>query len=399
MIIEALAAKSRGMKINRSEDVISSLSSGLTNTIKAGMKFSVAIISYSWLVEHISIYKLEPIWLAVIIAFIVEDFAGYWMHRLNHRVNVLWNRHVIHHSSEEFNLACALRQSISTTLTFSAIFMIPAALLGIPPIIFAILGPIHLYMQFWYHTQLIDKMGVLEYILVTPSHHRVHHAINPEYIDRNYSQILIIWDKMFGTFQPELKEVQPVYGTLKPVQTWNPIIINYKHMWQLAKDCWRTRSFFDKVRVWFMPTGWRPEDVKKKYPVELILNPEDQIKYTRDSSRLLLGWSWAQLIITNIFLFHMLIMIPSQSTLMSYLYALFIMVNIFSYTSALDHSRYMILIEIVKIGLAGYLISTNGVSWFGFDGFILQLVMAYLALSLFLTYYFYRTEPIATIQT
>ena len=254
-------------------------------------------------------------------------------------------------------------------------------------------------MQFWYHTQLIDKMGILEYILVTPSHHRVHHAINPEYIDKNYSQILIIWDKIFGTFQPELKQVKPVYGTLKPVQTWNPIIINYKHMWQLVKDCWRTRSFIDKVRVWFMPTGLRPEDVKEKYPVELILNPDDQVKYTRDSSRLLLGWSWAQLIITNIFLFHMLIMIPSQSALMSYLYALFVMVNIFSYTSVLDHSRYMILAEIVKIGLAAYLILTNGVSWFGFDGLILQLVMAYLALSLFLTYYFYRTEPIAAIQT
>ena len=399
MTIEAIAAKSRGIKINRSEDVISSLSSGLTNTIKAGMKFSVAIISYSWLVEHITIYKLEPIWLAVIIAFIVEDFAGYWIHRMNHRVNVLWNRHVIHHSSEEFNLACALRQSISTTLTFSAIFMIPAALLGIPPIIFAILSPIHLYMQFWYHTQLIDKMGVLEYILVTPSHHRVHHAINPEYLDKNYSQILIIWDKLFGTFQPEREDVKPVYGTLKPMRTWNPIIINYKHMWQLAKDCWRTRSFIDKARVWFMPTGWRPEDVKEKYPVELILNPEDQIKYTRKSSRFLLGWSWAQLVITNIVLFHMLIIIPSQSAVMSYLYALFIMVHVFSYTSALDHSRYMILPEIVKIGLAGYLISASGMSWFGVGGFALQLLLIYLALSFLLTCYFYRTEPIAAIQT
>ena len=226
--LEAWVAKVKRIKINRSQDMISSLSSGVSNTIRDGIKFSFVIISYSWLVEHITIYQLSPIWLAVIIAFVVEDFAGYWMHRLNHRVNIFWNRHIIHHSSEDFNLSCALRQSISNTIKFSAIFMIPAALLGVPPSIFAVLGPLHLFMQFWYHTQLIGKLGLLEYILVTPSHHRVHHAINPEYIDKNYSQILIIWDKLFGTFQPEIDSVKPVYGTLKPMKTWNPVIINFK---------------------------------------------------------------------------------------------------------------------------------------------------------------------------
>ena len=397
MIIEAFVARSRGLKINRSEDVISSLSSGVTNTIKSGIKFSIAIISYSWLVNHITIYKLEPIWLAVLIAFIVEDFAGYWIHRLNHKINILWNRHVIHHSSEEFNLACALRQSMSTIFTFSAIFMIPAALLGIPPIIFAILSPIHLYMQFWYHTQLINKMGILEYILVTPSHHRVHHAINPEYIDKNYSQIFILWDKFFGTFQPELKNVKPVYGTLKPAGTWNPIIINYKHMWQIAKDCWRTRILIDKVRVWFMPTGWRPDDVKEKYPVEIIENPKDQVKYTKKSSKFLLSWSWIQLGITDIFLLHMLIIIPLQDSIVSYLYAAFLMIHIFSYTSALDHSRYMVISEIAKIGFGVYLILNHGLSWFGATGFALNLVMGYLALSFLLTCYFYKTESIPSI--
>ena len=229
ILFEALIARRKGMKINRSADMISSLSSGATNTLRDGVKFSFAIISYSWLVEHMTVYKLEPVWLAVVIAFIVEDFSGYWMHRLNHRVNILWNRHIIHHSSEEFNLSCALRQSISNTLRFAAIFMIPAALLGVPASIFAILGPLHLFMQFWYHTQLIGKLGLLEYVLVTPSHHRVHHAINPEYIDKNYSQIFIFWDKLFGTFQPELINRKPIYGTLIPAQTWNPIIINFTH--------------------------------------------------------------------------------------------------------------------------------------------------------------------------
>ena len=166
ILVEAIAAKRKGVEIIHSADVISSWSSGITNTIRDGVKFSFAIISYSWLVDHMTIYKLEPVWLAVVIAFVVEDFSGYWMHRLNHRVNIFWNRHIIHHSSEEFNLSCALRQSISNTIRFAAIFMIPAALLGIPTKIFAILGPLHLFMQFWYHTQLIGKLGLLEYILV-----------------------------------------------------------------------------------------------------------------------------------------------------------------------------------------------------------------------------------------
>ena len=138
-------------------------------------------------------------------------------------MNIFWNRHVIHHSSEEFNLSCALRQSISETIHFSALLMIPAAILGIPSHIFSILAPIHLFMQFWYHTRIIGSLGFLEKFIVTPSHHRVHHAINSEYLDKNYGQILIIWDKMFGSFQKELKDVEPIYGILRPAKTWNPI--------------------------------------------------------------------------------------------------------------------------------------------------------------------------------
>ena len=136
IIVEWVASKKIGIEINRPADVISSLSSGMSNITKDSLRLSVVLISYSWLVEHITVYKLEPIWLAVVLAFFVQDFTGYWMHRLNHRVNIFWNRHVIHHSSEEFNLSCALRQSISETIHFSALLMIPAALFGVPAFIF-----------------------------------------------------------------------------------------------------------------------------------------------------------------------------------------------------------------------------------------------------------------------
>ena len=388
ILVEAIAAKRKGVEINHSADVISSLSSGITNTIRDGVKFSFAIISYSWLVDHMTVYKLEPVWLAVVIAFVVEDFSGYWMHRLNHRVNIFWNRHIIHHSSEEFNLSCALRQSISNTLRFAAIFMIPAALLGIPTKIFAILGPLHLFMQFWYHTQLIGKLGLLEYILVTPSHHRVHHAINPEYIDRNYSQILIFWDKLFGTFQPELDDVKPVYGTLKPAQTWNPVIINFKVLWQLIKDAWHTERILDKLRIWFMPTGWRPADVKEKYPLQEVTNPEKQIKYKTENSVLLVANSWVQLNITIILMFHMFTIIPRFSATMNYLYAIMLIVNVFSFTSTLDHRTYALVAESVKLSLGFSLLYFQNYSWFGLSGFYVYGLIFYFIISFLLTYYF-----------
>ena len=396
IIFEAIAGRLKGVEINRSADVISSLSSGVTNTIRDGAKFSIAIISYSWLVDHMTVYKLEPVWLAVVFAFVVQDFSGYWMHRLNHRVNIFWNRHIIHHSSEDFNLSCALRQSISNTLQFAAIFMIPAALLGIPASIFAILAPLHLFMQFWYHTQLIGKMGILEYIIVTPSHHRVHHAINPEYIDKNYSQILIIWDKLFGTFQPELDDVKPVYGTLKQMKTWNPVIINFKHMWHLLNDAWKTKRAFDKLRIWFMPTGWRPEDVKEKYPLQSITDPKKQKKYNTKNSPFLITWSWIQLAITNILMFHFFLIIPDFSVTMNYLYAGILIVNIFSFTSTLDQRSYAVVAEFVKSFLGFSLLYIQNYNWFGLTGVYVYGLILYFITSFLLTIYFRNERKISS---
>ena len=389
ILLEEFFAKKKGLTVNTHEDMISSLSSGMTNTIKDTLKVGIAIISYAWLVDKITIFKIEPLWLAVLIAFIVQDFSGYWMHRLQHRVNLFWNRHIIHHSSEEFNLSCALRQSISIIFKFSAVLMIPAALLGIPAKIFVVLAPIHLFMQFWYHTRLIDKMGILEHIIVTPSHHRVHHAINPEYLDKNYSQIFIIWDKMFGTFQPELKEVPPVYGTLRPVSTWNPVIINFKHIWQLIKDAWNTEKFIDKFKIWFMPTGWRPKDIKIKFPLEEVGNPYSQVKYKTNNSQILINWSWAQHVIAGIFMFHFFTLISSQNMLSNYFYAFFLIIHIFSFTATMDYSKYALLAECLKVAIGFSFIYFHNIRWFDLGGIFVIGVSIYLIISFILTFNFY----------
>ena len=374
VFVEYLAAKIMGIKINRASDMLSSLSSGLTNTSKDAIKFGVVLIGYSSLVENMTIYKVENLWIAIPIAFLVQDFSGYWLHRMNHRVNIFWNRHVIHHSSEEFNLSCGLRQSISVIFKFSAVLFIPAAIMGIDPMIFAVLGPIHLFMQFWYHTRLIGEMGVLEYIIVTPSHHRVHHAINPEYIDRNYGQILIIWDRMFGTFQKELSDVKPVYGVLRPVKTWNPILINFKHTYQLCKDAWRTKSYYDKLRIWFMPTGWRPNDMIEKFPIDYINNPDEQVKFDTNHSNLFLAWSWFQFSIALGLMLHMFSVIHNFQGELGYLYVAIIFVHIFSFTSLLDGKWYSIFAEFIKTVIVIFVLNIQDNTWYDLNQNITYLI-------------------------
>ena len=217
-------------------DTVSSLTSGITNLLYDLLGLGIIIVSYSFLYEYLMIFKIEETILLYLIAFVCIDFASYCHHFLKHSINIFWNQHVIHHSSEEFNLACALRQSITNNLGIGIFFLIPAALFGVPPKVIYILTPLHLFGQFWYHTRHIGKLGFLEYIIVTPSQHRVHHAINPQYIDKNLGAIFCVWDRIFGTFQEELDEVPCVFGTLKPVRTWNPVLINFQHLWGLMKD-------------------------------------------------------------------------------------------------------------------------------------------------------------------
>ena len=390
--LESFVAYRRGMQVNHAADMISSLSSGLTNSTRDGIQFGVVLISYTWLVNHITIYKVENLWLAVIIAFVAEDFAGYWFHRMNHRINFFWNRHVIHHSSEEYNLSCALRQSISDNIKIFSILLIPAAVMGIPPALFAIISPVHLFLQFWYHTRLIDKMGILENILVTPSHHRVHHAINPEYLDKNYSQIFIIWDKLFGTFQPEEKSNPPVYGILRPAKTWNPVLINFKHLWQLTKDAYRANSYWDKIRIWFMPTGWRPLDVAENFPVITIENPSLLNKYTTENSKFLLGWSYLQLFITSALMFLIFFKMPLLSKSMILLLGGLLAIHVMAYTLLLDGKKVAIVLEGLKFVFGMVLFITLNERIGFVSNFSLNLILSYLFTSLGMTVYFFWTE-------
>ncbi|MEM8567161.1 MAG: sterol desaturase family protein [Bacteroidota bacterium] len=363
LLIEAFVAWRMKKKVIRGIDTLSSLSSGVTNVIKDVLGLTLIIVSYEWFVLNIAVFSLNPTWYVYILAFIGLDFAGYWNHRLSHEVNYFWNVHIIHHSSEEFNLACALRQSISGIFSTIPFFLIPTALLGVPPQVIAIIAPLHLFAQYWYHTRLIGKMGLLEKILVTPSHHRVHHAINDEYLDKNLSQIFIIWDKLFGTFQEELDEVPPVYGVKRPVRTWNPIIINFIHLWQLVKDAWHARTYWDKIRIWFMPTGWRPQDVQNKYPVDSIQNVYKYQKYYPSLSTGLQGWCWIQLVMIFGLMMYMFANLATIGSPEIFIYGGFLIFAVFSNSMMMDKHPMAIYFEVVKTVIAIGIIIFTG-DWF-----------------------------------
>ena len=332
-------------------DTISSLSSGFTNLMVDILGLGIIIFSYPFFYERLKVIELEESILLYFIAFVCVDFASYCHHRLKHSINIFWNMHVIHHSSEEFNLACALRQSITNNLGIGILFLVPAALLGVPPKMISVLGPLHLFGQFWYHTRHIGKLGWLEYILVTPSQHRVHHAINKEYIDKNLAAIFCIWDRAFGTFQEELDDVPCVYGTLKPVRTWNPILINFQHLWFLTQDAWYTSSIKDKLKIWFMPTGWRPKDVVKKIPRSKIENVFHQEKYKFEYTfihKVFVGFHFLTL---NIVLFIFLSSFADLSFSDKTGYFLLIFSTIFSFSSVMDGYKWSINFEFLRIFL------------------------------------------------
>jgi len=354
-----------GKKVIRGLDSVSSFSSGITNVVKDVLGLSVSILAYSWLVEKVAITHIEATWAVYLIAFVAVDFQGYWVHRWSHEINFLWNRHIIHHSSEEFNLSCALRQSISTIVNYFTILLLPAALLGVPPMVIAVIGPIHLFLQYWYHTQLIGKMGILEYLIVTPSQHRVHHAINPEYMDKNYGQVFNIWDRMFGSFQEELPDVPPVYGITRPARTWNPIKINFMHSWLLLKDAWRTKNWWDKIRIWFMPTGWRPADVVEQYPVFKIQDPYHFEKYDTKSSWVFVAWAWVQMFFNYFLLVYFFAFLGKIGSPGIFWYGAFIFASVFAYTELMDRNRYAMFFEIAKSALGLWAIYSMGGDWFG----------------------------------
>lgn len=286
--LELLADSWRGLSTYRLSDALNSLSAGVLSTTSGLLSKGLALVTYLFAWQHLALFDLSvhSLWVWVF-AFVFYDFCYYWNHRLGHERSILWAAHSVHHQSEEYNLSTALRQT-STGFLFGWIFYLPMAVCGVPPVVFLTVASLNLLYQFWVHTRHIPKLGWFEWIFISPSNHRVHHAQNPVYMDRNYGGVFIVWDRLFGTFQEELDEEPVVFGVTVPLASWNPLWANlqvYSALWQDAR---RASSWWDKLRIWFMRTGWRPADVAARYPQE----KPDLARFRKFDVALPRSWQW-----------------------------------------------------------------------------------------------------------
>ena len=267
IVVELLADRWRGERNYRVADAINSLSTGVLSTTTGLLTKGVGLVTYAFALKHLALTELpaHSVWTWVF-AFVFYDFCYYWLHRMGHERNILWAAHSVHHQSEDYNLSTALRQT-STGFLLSWIFYLPLAVVGVPLVVFISVASLNLLYQFWVHTRHVPKLGWYEWFFVTPSNHRAHHAQNALYMDRNYGGVFIVWDRLFGTFQEEDDNEPVIFGVTTPLASWNPLWANLQFYAQLWSDARRTERWRDKLRIWFMRTGWRPADVKANYPL------------------------------------------------------------------------------------------------------------------------------------
>ena len=277
IIIEYFYGLYVGKNTYRLNDTVTSIAIGMISRFPVMLNLGVQSVIFVYISSYLNLELLSVknpfTW---IIAFLLYDLSYYWMHRMHHEIKILWATHSVHHHGEDFNLSTALRQT-STGWLWKWIFYMPMIMLGVPGEVFVTVAGVNLVYQFWVHTKHIGHLGVLEKIFITPMNHGIHHAKNKEYIDANYGGVFIIWDRMFGTYIPERSDIKPVYGTATPLSSWNPIWANFQVFSIMVKDTIKTKSWKDKVKVWFAKTYWRPADcIEDKDPKDFnrIFNPE-----------------------------------------------------------------------------------------------------------------------------
>jgi alkylglycerol monooxygenase len=378
--LELLVARARKRPLYRLSDSISDLSCGILSQLAGIFLVLLTVVTYRWVEQHLAIQRFLPVpaWspspLAWVGVFLLDDLAYYWMHRASHGIAVLWAGHVVHHSSEEFNLTVALRQSSLHGL-FTWVFYLPIAGLGVPVAMWLVCHAINLIYQFWIHTRAINRLGPLEWILNTPSHHRVHHGVNPEYQDRNFAGTFIVWDRLFGTFEPERAE--PVYGITKPLGTWNPVRANLHVFQDIARHFRLATTWADRWRAVFAHPGWRPAALGPPV-VPRPVSPELYHKYEPAVGRELKAYALVQfavVLIGSLALLRSAAGLPVAETLAGLFYITLSLANIGGLLEARSWAGVSEVVRLVVLGGAtvALLGSGQGPAWLlaGAAGFAL----------------------------
>ena len=346
--IELWVARRRGVQAFRYTDAITNLSCGLGSQ-GVGLVLTALLLSiYTTVFQRWTVVRFpeNSPW-PWVIGFFGIDFLYYWWHRFSHEVNFLWGVHAVHHQSEDYNLAVALRQPYFSALTLFA-FYLPLALLGVPPLIYATHAALSLLYQFWIHTELIDRLPrPLEWVLNTPSHHRVHHGINLEYLDKNYGAILIVWDRLFGTFQPEGTAV--VYGVTKPINSFNPLWANVEYFETMRGVAARAPGFWTKLRVIFAPPGWNPATGKVELPGAVVRG--EFVKYRPvEVARGTQIWIAAQLGVLSFALMGVLLYVETIPQWVLAICGGLILLATLAWSGILEGKRWSWPLEIARIG-------------------------------------------------
>lgn len=348
----------------RLADAINSLSCGVVSTGMRVFFGFLGIYTYEWTLNHVALFNLPAgHWATWIFAFLTYDLCYYWNHRLGHTAGLFWASHVVHHQSEEFNLTTALRQT-STGSFFGWIFYIPMAICGVPLTVFLLVAVAQLFYQFWPHTRHIGRMGFLDRWVQTPSNHRVHHAQNDIYLDRNYVGIFLIWDRLFGTFQDELDAEPCIYGIRGQLNSWNPIWANLHYYWAMAKDSWHANSWLDKVRVWFAHPGWRPADVAARFPKPAYDPHRDFVRFDPPRGLAVSAYGLTQFIALIAANSHFLNVLPKAGLPTTLAYFAYITITLVTISGVLENRPEFFWMEAARLALTGIGVIAAG-SWFG----------------------------------
>ncbi len=361
----------KGNNTYRVNDSINSLSMGLLSTVTKFVFLNIGALVFAQISREYAVWSFDinslGHWL---LAILLYDFLYYWFHRISHERQFFWGSHVVHHQSEDYNLSTALRQT-STSFATTWVFYIPCFFLGMPISMFVSIASAHLIYQFWVHTQHIPKLGIFEWFMVSPSNHRVHHAQNADYIDKNYGGLLIIWDRLFGTFKAEEENQQAIYGIRVPLRSWNPIWGNLHIFAGMLRDIWHTQRWSDKFRVLWSKTGWHPEDMVERFP-EKKSDLQQFEKYNPQRSSLVNG----AIILQYLLLAALHFWSAGQSTLLSsalmwavvlaqvaILLVIGAVLDGKAYAGSLEYARLLALSAILWISYSAELISSDWLSW------------------------------------
>ncbi len=375
------ARKRKG--IYRLNDALTNISCGISSQVTNALWGVISIAGYQYIYEYLSLGQVPVSWWTNIILFLLVDFMYYWYHRASHEINFLWNvSHVVHHQSEDYNLSVALRQA-SFGGIFSMFFYLPLAFLGFNTYAFIAMKGFNLIYQFWIHTEAINRLPRwFELIFNTPSHHRVHHGRNPKYIDRNHAGTLIIWDRMFGTFQEE--EEKPTYGVTKPIQTWNPVWANVLPVVDMTRQVLSTPGVRNKLKVLFYKPGWFPASMGG-YRAAPEIKSDDR-KFSTFTSRHLSAYLLIQYLIllglTALFLFNHATLLWSVKLI----YATYLIITILSIGLLLENRSFWKFFELLRN------LSLPLACWFYFESYFIPALLISLVLTGWYTHIWNRSN-------